>query len=178
MLGREAIGDCAGFVSVGGDDDQAVAGERLASDGIVAAARLCFGDDIFGEVGARGDEDGERFGIVLGLRDEVGGDVWLRSAALAGDDDLGGAGEHVDGAVKGDETLGGSDVEVAGADDLVDTRKELSSVGQRSHGVHATDPIELGDAEQVGGRESFRRGLGRDDDDARARRRPARELRS
>jgi hypothetical protein len=58
---------------------------------------------------------------VLGLRDQVGGNVG-RVAALAGDDDLRGAGEHVDGAVEGDEALGGGDVEIAGADDLVDAR--------------------------------------------------------
>ena len=48
-----------------------------------------------------------------------------RVAAFAGDDDLRGAGQHVDGAVEGDETLGRGDVEIAGADDLVDTRECL-----------------------------------------------------
>ena len=115
---------CVRFVHTGRDDDKAVAVEGFARDGIVAAAQLCFGDDFFGEIGARGDEDGQSFRIVLGLRDEVGGDVG-GVAAFAGDDDLCGAGEHVDGAVEGDEALGRGDVEIAGADDLVDARDGL-----------------------------------------------------
>ena len=73
---------------------------------------------------ARGDEDGQRLGIVLGLRDEIGRDAG-RGAAFAGDDDLRGPGQHVDGAVEGDETLGRGDVEIAGANDLVDARNSL-----------------------------------------------------
>ena len=115
---------CARLVHAGGDDDQAVAIESLARDGIVAAAQFGLGDDLFGEIGARGDEDGQRFGIVLGLRDQVGGDLG-RVAAFAGDDNLRGTGEHVDGAIEGDETLGRGDVEIAGADDFVDARDGL-----------------------------------------------------
>jgi len=59
-LGRQAIGDGAGFVQACCNYGQAVAVEGLARDGIVAAAQLSFGNDLFGEIGARGDEDGQR----------------------------------------------------------------------------------------------------------------------
>ena len=102
---------------------------------------------------------------MFGLRDQVGGDVG-GAAAIAGDHDFSGSGEHVDGAVEGDEALGRGDVEIAGADDLVDARDGFSAVGERRDGVGAAGAIELGDAEQVRGRERFRGGLGRDENDA------------
>ncbi len=93
--------------------------------GLLRLRSFGFCDDLFGEIGARGDEDGQRFGIVLGLRDQVGGDVG-RVAAFAGDDNLRGTGEHVDGAIEGDQPLGRGDIEIAGADDLVDARDGLA----------------------------------------------------
>ena len=156
---------CARFVDAGGDNDQAIAIEGFARDWVVAAARFVSAMTSLREIGARGDEDGQRFGIVLGLRDEVGGDVG-GAAALAGDDDFSGAGKHVDGAVEGDEAFGRGDVEIAGADDLVDARDGFGSVGERGHGVRAAEAIELGDAEQMRGGQRFRRGLGRDNHDA------------
>ena len=75
VFGCETIGDGARFVYARCNDDQAVAIEGLARNGVVAAAQLRLGNDLFGEIGARGDEDGQRLWIVLGLRDEVGGDV-------------------------------------------------------------------------------------------------------
>ena len=96
----------------------------FACNGIVAAAKLRFGNDIFGKFGSRGDEDGECFRIMFGLGYQVGGDV-CGAAAITGDDDFGGAGEHVDGAIESDEALGRGDIEIAGADDLVDARERL-----------------------------------------------------
>ena len=72
---RQAIGDCARFVEICRDDHQAVAAERFAGDRILAAAQLGFGNNFFGQIGARGDKDRQRFGIVLGLRDQVSSDV-------------------------------------------------------------------------------------------------------
>ena len=116
---------CAGLVHARCNNDQAIAIKCLARDGILAAAQFGFCHDLFGEISARGDEDGQRFGIVLGLRYKVGCDVG-RVAAFAGDDNLRGPGEHVDGAIKGDEPLGRGDVEIAGADDLVYARDGLA----------------------------------------------------
>ena len=103
---------------------------------------------------------------MFGLRDKVGGNVG-RVAALAGDDDFRGAGEHVDGAVESDEALGGGDVEISGADNFGHTRNTGGSVGQGGDGVCPAETIELGDAEEMSGGKSLKRGPWRDDDDAR-----------
>ena len=100
--------------------------------------------------GFAGDEDGEGFGVVFGLSDEVRGDA-ARVAGLTGDDDLGGAGGHVDAALGGDGELGGGDVEVAGADDLVDATDGLGAEGEGDDGLGAADAVELGDTGEVGG---------------------------
>ena len=126
---------------------------------------LRFRDDLFGEIDARGNEDGQCLGIVLCLGDQVAGDL-VRVAALAGDDDLRGAGEHVDGTIEGHEPLGGGDVEIARPDDLVYTRKRRGSVSQCGYSVRATEAIELGDTEEVRCGESLRRGFGRNHCDA------------
>jgi hypothetical protein len=81
-------------------------------------------------------------------------------AAFAGDDDLRGAGEHVDGAIKGDEALGRSDVEIAGADDLVNARNGSGAIGQRGDGVRAAEAIELRDAERCAAASVSGAGLG------------------
>ena len=101
VFGRETIGDGVRFVYARCNDDQAVAVEGLARDRIFAAPELCLGDDLFGEISTRGDEDGQRLWIVFSLRDEVGGNI-SRVAVFAGDYDFRGACEHVDGAVEGD----------------------------------------------------------------------------
>ena len=74
-----------------------------------------------GERAARRDQHRARVGVVLGLRDQIGGDP-RRRPARRDDDDLGRAGVEVDAAVGGDQRLGGGDVAVAGPDDLVDAR--------------------------------------------------------
>ena len=84
-----------------------------------AAWRFTSSGDCVREISIGGDEDGEGFGVVLGLGDEVGGDA-DGVAILAGDDDFGGTGGHIDAGFVGDGDFGSGDVEVAGADDLVD----------------------------------------------------------
>ena len=140
VFGRETVGDGAGFFDCCGDDDEAVAVDGLTGYGVVAAAESCFGDNFFGEVGAGGDEDGERFRIVLGLRYEVAGNV-RRGSLLAGYDNLGRAGEHVDGAVEGDESLGSGDIEVARTDDFVDPRNARGPVCERGNRMRAAQAI-------------------------------------
>jgi hypothetical protein len=107
----------------------------------------------------RGDEDGERFRIVLGLRYEVGRNIGC-VAALAGYDNLGGAGEHVDGAVESYQALGRGDVEIAGADNFVYALEGCGSVCQGGDGVRTAETIELRDTEQMRGGQGFRRGFG------------------
>src|ERR1035441_9923569 len=165
MLGREAIGDLARFVNVRCKNDQAVAIKCRTRDGIVATAQLCFRYHLFGKFGARGDEDGQRIGIMLGLRHKIGGNIGS-IATFAGDDDFRGAGKHIYGAIKSYEALGRGDIKIAGADDLVHALEARGSVGQRGDCMRAAQAIELRNAEQMRGGERFRSGFGRDDHDA------------
>ena len=144
VFGSDAIRDGARFAESGGDDDEAVAREGFAGNRIVAAALLCFRHHCHGEIGARGDEDGECFGVVLSLRNKVGSDVSC-AAVLTDYHDLCGPGEHVDGAIEGYQTLGGSDVQIAGTDDFVDTGDCRGAVRERGYGMCAAEPIELWD---------------------------------
>jgi hypothetical protein len=173
VLRGEAVGEGLGFLRGGGDEDEALSVEGLEGDGVVLGLAAGFEGDLFGELGLAGDEDGESFGVVLGLGDEVGGDAG-GVAGLGGDDDLGGAGGHVDStrsrsgaAALRDGDFGGGDVEVAGADDLGYGFDRGCAVGEGGDGLGAADAVELGDAGEVRGGEGFAGGFGAADDDAR-----------
>ena len=74
------------------------------------------------ELGVVGHQDRLGGGVVLGLRQQVGGDPF-RVVVLVGDDQhLGGAGDAVDADGAEHLPLGGGDIGVAGADDLGDGR--------------------------------------------------------
>ena len=103
---------------------------------------------------------------MLGLGDEVGGDS-VRISSLAGDDDLGGAGGHVDSALTRYEDFCGGDIEIAGADDLVDAGDGGGAEGERGDGLRSADAVELRDAGEPGRSQSLVCGLGRADNDAR-----------
>src|SRR6266849_4524704 len=98
-----------------------------------------------GKVGIVGDEYRLRGGIVLGLRQKVGGDPGRIVAAVGNDQDLGGAGDQVDADLAEDAALGGGDIGVAGSDDLVDRRDRRGSVGERGHRLGAADAVDLVD---------------------------------
>ena len=86
--------------------------------GLLRLRSFASGDHFYRQICARGDEDGQRLGIVLGLRDEVTSNIGC-VAAFAGHYNFGGAGEHIDGAVESYQSLGGGDVKIAGAGDFV-----------------------------------------------------------
>ena len=69
---------------------------------------------------ARGDEDGGRQRVVLGLADQVGGDVRRVGGVVGEDRDLGRAGLGVDADPSLEEPLGGDHVDVAGTGHQVD----------------------------------------------------------
>ena len=86
---------------------------KLACDGAL---------DRVGERRVVGDEDRLRAGIVLGLRQKIGGDP-IRIAVLVGDDQhLGRARDHVDADFAEHQALGRRHIGVAGSDDLGDRR--------------------------------------------------------
>ncbi len=85
---------------------------------------------------------------MLGLRDEVGGDVGGDRGVVGEDADLGRAGLGVDAAAALHQPLGSRDVDVARAGDDVDRRAPLDAVRQHRHGLRPADGPHLVDAEQ------------------------------
>ena len=132
MLGGVGVDDVETDLDVVDEDDGGLApGERLAD----ALGVLGRGDPSrdgglhgLGEVGAVGDEDGGGQGVVLGLADEVGGDVLGVGGRVGEDRDLGGAGLGVDADESLEQPLGGGDPDVAGTGDEVDRVEVLVAV--------------------------------------------------
>src|SRR5207253_1767884 len=93
--------------------------DRLAHDVAIRCTPIDVGGNLICERAAPRDENRPRVRIVLGLRDQIGGNP-VRPSTACDDDDLGWAGVEVDGAVARDESFCGGHVTVAGPDDLVD----------------------------------------------------------
>jgi hypothetical protein len=102
---------------------------------------------------------------VLGLREQVGGDPGRISAVVGDDRHLGGTGHRIDADVAEHQPLGGRHVSVAGADDLVDARHALGSVGEGCHRLRAADDEHAVDAGDLGGGQRLGRWTGRRHDD-------------
>ena len=125
-----------------------------------------------------GDQHAGRHLVVLGLADQVGGDVHRVGGVVGEDRDLGGPGLGVDADLRPADPLGGGDVDVARPGDHVD-RRQLGAVGvgaavrQQRDGLRAADGPHLVDAEQAGGgqdgrvRQAAELGLRRAGDDQR-----------
>ena len=90
-------------------------------------------------------------GRVLGLADQVGGDVARVGRPVGDQDDLARPGDAVDVDLAVDLPLGQGDEQVARPDDLVDRRDPLDAVGQGRDGLGAADPVDLGHAQRVAG---------------------------
>ena len=105
--------------------------------------------DLGGEPGAVGDQDRLRARIVLGLRQQIGGDPAGIAGVVGDDEHFRGAGDHVDADLAEHLPLGGGDIGVAGADDFGDRRDRRRAVGQRRHRLRAADAIDFGDAAKL-----------------------------
>ena len=68
-----------------------------------------------------GQQDGAGVGIVLGLREHVGGEM-ARIAVGGNDQNFGGSGNEVDADFAREQFLSGGDIDIAGADDAVGAR--------------------------------------------------------
>ena len=79
--------------------------------------------DRVGQVDAGRDKNAGGHHVVLGLADEIGGNVDRVSGVVGEDRDLGGTGFRVDADQSAAQTLGGSDIDVAGTGDEVDRDK-------------------------------------------------------
>ena len=103
-----------------------------------------FSCDVLGQTGRCCEEDRARIGIVLGLREHVGGEE-ARIGLGRDDQDFGWAGDEVDADFTSQQTLGRCDVDVAGANDSIGSWDGFGSVGKRGDGLcaaHLEDPIE------------------------------------
>ena len=100
-----------------------------------------------------GDEDGGGQRVVLGLADQVGGDVHRVGGGVREDRDLGRAGLGVDADAAREVALGGGDPDVAGAGDHVGGRAGLGAVREHRDGLGAAGRVHLVDAEQRAGGE-------------------------
>ena len=95
------------------------------------------------EGGVVGDQDRLRGDVVLGLRQQVGGDPVRIVAAVGDHQHLGRAGDHVDADRAEDLALGGRDIGIAGADDLGDRADRLGAIGERGDRLRAADAVDL-----------------------------------
>ena len=155
MLGGDGVGERHGLIELFHQDDGAVIVPGFSRDlrtGQGGELRFDGARDVVGEPGIVGDQDRLRVHVVLGLRQQVGGDP-VGIAGVVGDHQhLGGAGDHVDADFPEHEALGGGDIGIAGADDLGHRRDGGGAIGQSGHGLRAADAIDLGDAAEMGGR--------------------------
>ena len=104
--------------------------------------------DRVGQLGRVGDQHGGGEGVVLGLADQVGGDVDRVGGGVGEDRDLGRAGLGVDADHALEQAFGGGDVDVAGAGDEVDRSALLGAVGEHRDRLRAARGVHLVDAEQ------------------------------
>ena len=154
VLGGVGVDDGEALLEVGDEDGRRLlAGQRGADPVDVLGQRdLPFELDV-DRVGQRdrvGDQDGRGQRVVLGLADQVGGDVHRVGAGVGQHRDLGRAGLGVDADDAAHQALGGGDVDVARPGDQVDRLDaELGvAVGEQGDRLRPADRVDLVDAEQ------------------------------
>ncbi len=112
--------------------------------------------DRVGQLGRVGDQHGGGERVVLGLADQVGGDVDRVGGGVGEDRDLGRAGLGVDADHALEQALRGGDVDVAGAGDQDGRAALLGAVGEHRDRLRAAGRVHLVDAEQRAGRQDRR----------------------
>ena len=159
VLGRDGVGDLHPLLQVADDHDQALPAQRGARD-VGARQRVDLPLDLdarpVGELLRIGDQHAGRQLVVLGLREQVGGDVARVGGVVREDQDLARSGDHVDVDLAEHHLLRGRHVDVARAHDLVHPRDRRRAVGHRPDGLGAADAVDLLEAEHVGDHEHVR----------------------
>ena len=87
-----------------------------------------------------------RGGVVLGLRQKIGGNPLRVVVAIGDHQHLGRTGDHIDADRAEDAALGGRDIGIARTGDLVDRRDRRGAVSERRDRLRAADAIDLADA--------------------------------
>ena len=117
MLRRHRIDHRCGIVEMAHQHDRAMslpAGARDFGARKQSEQTLRFRRHSVGEAGVVGDEDGLSLRIMLGLREQVGGDPIGPAAAIGHHQDLRWAGDRVDSDAAEDLPLGRGHISVAG----------------------------------------------------------------
>ena len=142
MLGCDHISHPAGVLQVVKHDGAAVVRHALLDD-VPAREELCLPLHL-----ARnglclchgiGQQDGGSQLVVLGLTEQVGGNVGRVGGVIRNDKHLGRTGDHVDIDRAERQLLGCRNKGVARADDLVHLRDKARAVGQRGNRLRAAD---------------------------------------
>ena len=156
MFRGDLVGQGRGLLLIASQDEGA-AGAQGGGDDLLALhgrQETVDGSGHLVEVGrVPGNQDGLGVLVVFGLREEVHGDPFRGRAAVAEDEDLRGAGHHVDTHLAEDGALGGGDVDIARANDLVHRRHRRGAIGQCRHRLGAADGEDPVDAGGVGRRQ-------------------------
>ena len=172
VLRGDAVDEARPCCQVGHGDDEA---EGFEGRGDLPPPRQ--GGELFFRLGlnlarqrfGRGDADrGLEAAAVLGLRQQVGGDVAGIGALVRQHCDLGGAGDGVDADAAVDLLLGGYGPGAAGAGDLVDRGDGPGAEGEGGDRLGAADGVDLVESQHGRGGENHRvrqaAGAGRGDD--------------
>ena len=80
---------------------------------------------------------------MLGLRDEVGGEIVRIGTVIGEDADLGRAGLGIDADDTAQQPLGRRDIDVAGTGHEIDPGHAFDAVGEHRHRLRPTDRIDL-----------------------------------
>ena len=131
---RDAIGPVEGLLSRVGNQDCPSAGKRLLSDDIFAkdlAAQLQLLCHALRQLARSGNENRQRFRIVLRLGNQISGDerrisVWLTITTSVGPASMSMAQSNAT------SLLCGGDIRISWTDDFVDARNTFGAIGQRS----------------------------------------------
>ena len=168
VLGAIGVHDGEALVEVRDHHDTALLPAQRLVDALAVQSRrdLCgeLGLDRRGELRGVGDQHARGQGIVLGLGDQVRGDVGGMGGAVGEDRDLGGPGLRVDAHRAAHQALGGGHVDVARPGDQVHALQArtvaevVGAVGQQRDRLGTTGGEHLGDPQQGTGGED--RGVG------------------
>ena len=159
VLGRVRVHDGQPVVHTGHQDAAGLRAAQRGRDALgVLGARdlpLELGVHRVGQLDRVGDQHARRERVVLGLADQVGGDVHRVGGAVGEDGDLGRAGLGVDADQPAQQALRRGQVDVARPGDHVDRLEHgavgvRAAVGEQCHGLRAADRPHLGDAQQRG----------------------------
>ncbi len=170
VLGREVVGDARRLGEIADDEAMPVrshGGLRDRAARQIREAPLDGARDGVGLLAAQGDEHRVGVLVVLGLREEIGGDDLGVGAFVGHDEDLARARDRVDVDEAEDEALRAGDEDVARPDDLLDPSDRFGAVGERGDRLRASGVDDLRDAGDLGGGEDLGRGTRGREDDAR-----------